>query len=206
MLTLHVTDGATLDAAAHALQAGEAIVVPTDTVYGLAAVPHDPSAVDRIYAAKGRPEQLHLPVMASSIEQVRALGVEFGPEAAALAARWWPGPLTLALGLGVRRPSWLEGRDEVAVRIPASDFLLQLIARTGVLLVTSANRHGSPTPPSSEEAADMLLAPHVTLLVDGGMLDTIPSTLVNLRTGSPVIERLGAIAADDIARVVAAAT
>ncbi len=203
MLTLPVADDATLLAAADALQAGEAIVVPTDTVYGLAAVPHDPSAVQRIFAAKGRPEQVHLPVMAASLEQVRALGVEFGAEAEVLAARWWPGPLTLVLGLGPHPAPWLQGRDEVAVRIPAHDFLLRLIALTGVLLVTSANRHGAPTPPDPQEVADMLV-PHVAMIIDGGTLATTPSTLVNVRTGGAVIERQGAIAADDIARTVAA--
>jgi len=160
--------------------------------------------VERVYAAKGRPAQLHLPVMAASLEQVQALGVEFGASARTLAARWWPGPLTMVLGFDAPRPPWLAGRDEVAVRIPAFAFLLELITRTGVLVVTSANRHGTPTPTSSQEVADML-EPHVTMLVDGGALESTPSTLVNLRAGG-VIEREGAIAAEEIERALAAAS
>ena len=76
---------------------------------------------------------MHLPVLAASLDQVRALGVAFTPAARALARPWWPGPLTLAFGFepGAPRPAWLAGRDEVAVRIPDHDFLRALLARTG---------------------------------------------------------------------------
>ena len=79
---------------------------------------------------------------------MRALGVAFTPAAAVLARRWWPGPLTWpsASTSGSERPAWLAGRDEVAVRIPEHDFLRALLERTGVLVVTSANPHGAPTP------------------------------------------------------------
>ena len=94
--------------------------------------------------------------------QVRQLGVEFPATATILSARWWPGPLTMAFGFsaGSTRPPWLIGREEVAVRIPAKDFLLALMEDTGVLLVTSANRHGEPTSTSAGEAGSQV-APHV---------------------------------------------
>ena len=151
MRTLRETDASALDAAAAALRAGEVIVVPTDTVYGLAALPDIEGAAHRIYLAKDRPAHLQLPVLAASLDQVRALGVEFTAAATTLAARWWPGPLTLAFGFSpaAARPPWLAGRDEVAVRIPQNDFLLALLRATGPLLVTSANRHGEPTPASA---------------------------------------------------------
>jgi L-threonylcarbamoyladenylate synthase len=200
MRTLGLNDPGTLAAAAAALLGGEVIVVPTDTVYGLAARPDHPDAVRRIYLAKDRPAGLPLPVLAGSLEQVRQLGVEVSASAAVLAARWWPGPLTLALGFstGSDRPHWLDGRGEVALRIPRHPFLLDLLGSTGVLLVTSANRHGSATPPTAGEAASEL-APHVTLLVDGGVLDSVPSTLVNVRGGRAVVEREGAIPAAAVA-------
>jgi L-threonylcarbamoyladenylate synthase len=196
---LHVDDSSALAAAAAALRAGEVVVVPTDTVYGLAARPDDADAVDMIYRAKHRPDRLQLPVMASSLDQVRQLGVAFTDAAAALADRWWPGPLTLAFGFSPAssRPPWLAGREEVAVRIPQHDFLLALTRLTGVLVVTSANRHGSPTPASATEAASQL-APHVGLAIDGGALDAVPSTLVNVHVARPTVEREGAIAHDDI--------
>jgi len=197
--TLHVSDEGALPAAVAALRAGEVIVVPTDTVYGLAALPEEAEAVRRVYLAKGRPGGMALPVLAASVDQVRQLGVDFGPDATRLAARWWPGPLTMAFGFSGSswRPAWLAGRDEVAVRIPDQPFLLALIRTIGVVLVTSANPHGAPTPSSADEAG-RLLAPHVPLGIDAGPLDSSPSTLINLRARPAVIEREGALSRSDL--------
>jgi L-threonylcarbamoyladenylate synthase len=186
--------------AAALLCGGGVAVVPTDTVYGLAARPDEPGAVHAIYRMKERPEGMHLPVLAASVDQVRALGVAFTPAAAALARRWWPGPLTMAFGFERQagRPTWLEGRAEVAVRIPDHDFLRALLQETGVLVVTSANRHGAPTPRTAGEAVLDLASP-VDLVVDGGTLQDIPSTLVNVGASEPTVEREGAIARDAIA-------
>jgi L-threonylcarbamoyladenylate synthase len=204
MRTLHSQDAGSLEAAAAALRAGNVIVVPTDTVYGIAALPDAEEAVQRIYVAKDRPEGMHLPVLAASLDDVHGLGVEFTPAATALAARWWPGPLTLAFGFsaGAARPRWLAGRDEVAVRIPAHDFLLGLMHLTGVLVVTSANRHGETTPASAAEAGAQL-SPHVTLVIDAGTLDSSPSTLVNVSSVAAQVEREGAIGRNEVAAVLA---
>jgi L-threonylcarbamoyladenylate synthase len=199
---LRADDPAALDAARDALASGGLVVVPTDTVYGLAARPTDPEAVRGVYRAKGRPEGMHLPVLASDVDQVRALGVTFGPLVRELAGRWWPGPLTLAFGFDPEsaRPEWLAGRDEVAVRIPDHAFLRSLLAQSGVLVVTSANPHGSPTPRTAEEVAVGRLGQSVALIIDGGPLTEIPSTLVNVAGPAAVVEREGAIPADDIVR------
>jgi L-threonylcarbamoyladenylate synthase len=176
------------------LQGGVA-VVPTDTVYGLAARPGEDAAVRTIYRLKGRPEGMHLPVLAASVDQVRALGVAFTPEADALARRWWPGPLTLAFGFEPQldRPDWLKGRVEVAVRIPAHNFLRAVVQQTGVRVVTSANPHGAPTPRTANDVADAL-GFAAELVVDGGELHDVPSTLVNVNGAAPSVEREGAIA------------
>jgi L-threonylcarbamoyladenylate synthase len=202
MLELHVDDADAAARTAAALLDGAIAVVPTDTVYGLAARPDDADAVQRIFVAKDRPAQTNLPVLASSLDQVTQLGVALSDSALALAARWWPGPLTLVFGFSpaAARPAWLDGRDEVAVRIPDHRFLLDLMADTGVLLVTSANRHGEPTAPSADEVA-RTLAPHIGVVVDGGPLTATPSTLVNLALIPAKIEREGAITAADIADV-----
>jgi L-threonylcarbamoyladenylate synthase len=193
-----------MESVATALLAGEVVIVPTDTVYGMAALPSDADAVHRIYRAKRRPPTLPLPVLASALDQVRELGVELSASALALAARWWPGPLTMALGFArdAPRPLWLGGRDEVAVRIPAHPFMLGLIERTGVLLVTSANQHGGATRPTAEEVANDLSS-DTTLIVDGGTLQSTPSTLVNVTQSDVVIEREGAIPADAITELLA---
>jgi L-threonylcarbamoyladenylate synthase len=175
------------------LQGGVA-VVPTDTVYGLAARPDEDTAVRSIYHLKGRPEGMHLPVLAASVDQVRGLGVAFTSGAEALARRWWPGPLTLAFGFEpqLERPEWLDGRAEVAVRIPAHTFLRTVLRQTGVLVVTSANRHGAPTPRTADDVAGAL-GSAVELVIDGGELQDVPSTLVNVSGTAPSVEREGAI-------------
>ena len=187
-------DAAGAREAAAALEAGNVVVVPTDTVYGLAARPSDAEAVRSVYRVKGRPAGMHLPVLAASIDQVRELGVSFTTPAAVLARRWWPGPLTLAFGFDAAhpRPAWLEGRQEVAVRIPDHRFLRGLLERTGVLVVTSANPHGAPTPRTADDVAAGL-GTAVDLVVDGGRLQDVPSTLVNVCGPRPVVEREGAI-------------
>jgi L-threonylcarbamoyladenylate synthase len=194
-------DEGALSAAVSALREGALVVVPTDTVYGLAALPGDAEAVEAVYRAKDRPGGMHLPVLAASPEQVRSLGVAFTESAQTLARRWWPGPLTLAFGFEagagagapVPRPGWLSGRTEVAVRIPDHAFVRALLAETGPLLVTSANPHGAPTPRRAEDVA-AALGRSLHLIVDGGPLTEVPSTLVNVSGAAPVLEREGAIA------------
>ncbi len=200
------TDAAGTRLAVDTLTSGGVAVLPTDTVYGLAARPTDADAVRAVYRAKGRPEGMHLPVLAASVAQVRALGVAFTPDADALAWAWWPGPLTLAFGFDqdAERPTWLAGRDEVAVRIPAHEFLRALLRETGVLLVTSANPHGAPTSRTAQDVSESLCA-HVAVVVDGGTLTDVPSTLVNVRGGEAVVEREGAISRATVAATVAGA-
>jgi L-threonylcarbamoyladenylate synthase len=197
-------DAAGSHAAAEVLRAGGVVVVPTDTVYGLAARPDDADAVRTVYRLKDRPEGMPLPVLAATLDQVRALGVEVTDAGSALADRWWPGPLTLAFGFGPgERPQWLDARDEVAVRIPDHDFVRGLLRTTGVLLVTSANPHGTPTPRAAGDVAASL-GHAVDLIVDGGELTEVPSTLVNVRAAGAVVEREGAITRAEIERVLAA--
>jgi L-threonylcarbamoyladenylate synthase len=193
-------DGQGQRVAAEWLCGGGVAVVPTDTVYGLAARPADADAVQAVYRMKGRPGGMHLPVLAASLAQVRALGVAFTPGAEALARRWWPGPLTLAFGFAVQldRPAWLDGRVEVAVRIPDHEFLRALLERTGVLVVTSANPHGAPTPRTAQDAA-ACLGSTVHLVVDGGELHDVPSTLVNVNGFEASVEREGALSRAAIA-------
>jgi L-threonylcarbamoyladenylate synthase len=128
------------------------------------------------------------------VAQVRALGVAFTSGAETLARRWWPGPLTLAFGFApqLERPAWLGGRAEVAVRIPDHDFLRALLEETGVLVVTSANPHGAPTPRTARDVAASL-GSLVDLVVDGGQLHDVPSTLVNVSGPEPCVEREGAL-------------
>jgi L-threonylcarbamoyladenylate synthase len=112
----------------------------------------------------------------------------------------------MALGFqaGLDRPDWLAGREEVAVRIPDHAFLRTLLQQTGVLVVTSANPHGAPTPLTAQDVAAGL-GPSVGLVVDGGALRDVPSTLVNVREAEPVVEREGAISRAEVAAALAEA-
>ena len=180
---------------------GGVAVVPTDTVYGLAARPADADAVRAVYRMKGRPEGMHLPVLAASVAQVRALGVAFTPGAEALARRWWPGPLTLAFGFDARaRPAGLAGRARRRwpCASPTTTSCGRSCEQTGVLVVTSANPHGAPTPRTAHDVA-AALGSSVDLVVDGGQLHDVPSTLVNVSGPEPSVEREGAISRAAIA-------
>jgi L-threonylcarbamoyladenylate synthase len=206
MKTIHTNDDDAVAQTAAVITDGGVVVVPTDTVYGLAARPVDADAVQAVFRAKGRPEGMHLPVLAATVDQVLGLGVAFGRSAELLAKWWWPGPLTLAFAfdddLSRPRPEWLSGRREVAVRIPDHAFLRAVLRETGVLVVTSANPHGAPTPRTAHDVAASL-GPSVDLIVDGGQLKEVPSTLVNVALDEPVVEREGAISKVEVAAALA---
>lgn len=182
-------DPAALDLAADALAAGEAIVLPTDTVYGLAALP---SATAPLYALKGRPESIPIAVLIESADQVVGM-VEWPDAAARLADAFWPGPLTIV----VRR----RGADDtLGLRCPDHPFVRALAGRVGPLATTSANRHGEPTPST---VTDVLAALHgsVVLAVDGGPCGGVASTVVDVTGPKVVIVRTGPISAEQVEAV-----
>jgi len=173
---------------------GGVVLLPTDTVYGLAVSPNFEASIDRLFALKRRPRNVNLPIMVSSEAELAPLGFEISEAAARLLrSPLIPGSLTLAMGFrSDYRPPWLEGRDEAAVRIPNDDRLLAVLRQTGPLLVTSANAHSAETPDNVEEILAQLDG-GPDLWVDGGTLRTTASTLVNCRVDPPVIERLGVV-------------
>lgn len=181
------------------LSAGGVVLLPTDTVYGLAVHPTFEQSVDRVYALKRRPKSMNLPIMVSSEVELEMLGFDINESARRLLqSPLIPGSLTLAMGFRTNSmPPWLEGREEAAVRIPDDNCLLSILSRTGPILVTSANLHGTETPESlSGVLAQLHGVPDIS--IDGGILHTISSTLVNCRLDPPVIERIGAVAECEI--------
>jgi L-threonylcarbamoyladenylate synthase len=178
------------------LLSGGVVALPTDTVYGLAVLPSCKPAVDRLFTLKGRPTRQNLPVMVHSEEALDSLGVDLNTAARRLfGSNLIPGALTIAMGFkSAPKATWLEGREEVAVRIPDDAQLLAVLKETGPLFVTSANAHRKPTPSNLRDVLEQLDgAPD--LAIDGGFIKTVPSTLVNCRLEPPVVEREGAIAA-----------
>jgi L-threonylcarbamoyladenylate synthase len=187
--------------AVESLRDGGVVLLPTDTVYGLACLPTSPDAVDRIFAMKQRPSDRRLPIIVADLEQgVTTLPLEWTPPAQALARAFWPGAVTIACGVQPEAGGWLSGRDEAAVRAPRHALVQALARAVGPFLMTSANRHGDATPHTMEGALGALASPPAVAL-DGGMLSGAPSTLVNVNLSEPVVEREGVVRTLDIMQV-----
>ena len=183
------------------LENGGVVLLPTDTVYGLAVSPNFDESIDRLFALKRRPRNVNLPIMVASDEELEPLGFEVSESARRLLrSPLIPGSLTLAMGFhSDYRPHWLAGRDEAAVRIPNDERLLAVLRKAGPLLVTSANAHSADTPDNVRDIlAQLDGAPDMS--IDGGTLKTTASTLVNCRVEPPVIERLGVVAESEVFR------
>jgi L-threonylcarbamoyladenylate synthase len=187
-------------AAARALRGGGVVLLPTDTVYGLACSPLHPAAVDAVYALKARPRERRLPVIVAGAPPPDELGLRFGDAAERLARAFWPGALTIVVGVAGPAPDWLADRDEVGIRAPASDIARALAADVGPYLMTSANLHGRDTPATLESALGGLRG-EPDVAIDGGSLSVVSSTVVNVNLPRPEIEREGAIASARIAEV-----
>ena len=181
------------------LENGGVVLLPTDTVYGLAVSPNFDEAIDRLFKLKRRPRNVNLPIMVASDAELEALGFEVSESARRLLrSPLIPGSLTLAMGFSSDyRPAWLAGRDEAAVRIPNDERLLSVLRKAGPLLVTSANAHSAETP---DNVADILaqLDGAPDLSIDGGTLRTTASTLVNCRIDPPAIERIGVVPESEV--------
>ena len=183
------------------LENGGVVLLPTDTVYGLAVSPNFDESIDHLFALKRRPRTVNLPIMVASDDELELLGFEISESARRLLrSPLIPGSITLALGFrSDYRPDWLAGRDEAAIRIPNDEQLLAVLRKAGPLLVTSANAHSADTPDNVQDIlAQLDGAPDLS--IDGGRLKTTASTLVNCRVEPPVIERLGVVPESEVLR------
>lgn len=187
-------------AAAAALRKGDIIGVPTDTVYGLAADPWHSGASDRLFLVKGRPRNVELPVFVAGAEQALDLTTSVTEGAARLMERFWPGPLTLVLP---RRPELDAdlGEDDatIGLRCPRHPVPLALCRVFGPYATTSANRHGSSPAVSAAQIVEEL--PGVQLVLDAGICEGEPSTVVDATGESPRLLRSGSLAWDGVIEV-----
>ena len=196
MTTYDVTTDAApgIQAAVTALQSGDLVVMPTDTVYGIAADAFSPMAVNLLLAAKGRGRDLPVPVLVGSWRTLDGLVDELGPLARRMVEKFWPGPLTLVVRAAPSLAWDLgETRGTVAVRMPLQPVALEILTQTGPLAVSSANRSGMP--PAVEVAeAERQLGGSVRVYLDGGPVgDPVPSTIVDLTGDHARVLRVGAL-------------
>jgi len=191
------TSDADYEEAAALLRSGELVAFPTETVYGLGAVALDPSAVAKIFAAKGRPSDNPLIVHVSCVEDIPALVREIPPIAEALIRAFMPGPITLVLKKNARVPDLVSaGLPTVGIRMPSHPVALRFLKKVGEgVAAPSANLSGSPSPTQAEHVY-MDLAGRIPMILDGGPCEVgLESTVVDCTGEYPVILRPGAITA-----------
>ena len=180
------------------LKAGECVVLPTDTVYGIAVLASDREAIARLQQAKGRADEFPPPVMVADIDQAWEFVAPPKPYAQRLAERFWPGGLTLILPTERTDLSLAEQTKTLGIRIPALTPLRALLRLTGPLAVSSANTHGFDPATNLEEAISQLGA-QVSLYIDGGPTPgAIPSTVVDCSGEKARILRVGLISPEEI--------
>ncbi|HET6391982.1 MAG TPA: L-threonylcarbamoyladenylate synthase [Blastococcus sp.] len=192
-----------LDAAAAALSRGELVLLPTDTVYGVAADAFTPAAVTGLLAAKNRGRTMPVPVLIGEASTLSGLVVKLPPTAHRLAEAFWPGGLTLVLE---HAPSlaWDLGDAEgtVAVRLPDDDVARDLLRRTGPLAVSSANRSGRAAATTATQAVEQL-GSHAAVVLDGGPRQgSAASTIVDCTRPVPRVLRVGALSVERLREVV----
>ena len=178
-------------AMARAIARGNVVAIPTDTVYGLACDPRDAGAVARIYEVKGRPDDLELTLLAAGAAQLHDV-VRFSDASRALTDAFWPGGLSIVLPLGGRRLAIPRRGSTLSVRVPDLAVTRALLAATGPLATTSANRHGQP-PARSAEAAARALGSSVYAVLEGGPAAGTPSTIIDCTATPPRVLREGPI-------------
>jgi L-threonylcarbamoyladenylate synthase len=193
-------DEAGIEAAAALLRAGRLVAFPTETVYGLGGDALNPAAVAAIFAAKGRPADDPLIVHLADMADLPLVAAALPPAAEALAAAFWPGPLTLVLPRAPAvPPAVTAGGDTVAVRVPAHPLAHRLIAAAGTpVAAPSANRFGHTSPTTAQHVlAD--LAGRIDGLVDGGPATIgVESTVLDLTTSVPTLLRPGGVSLEDL--------
>jgi len=179
--------------AVEVLKAGGLVAFPTDTVYGVAALPWDVAAVARLYEAKQRPPDRPIPLLLSDGDQVSRVAT-LPPQFRRLSARFWPGELTLVLFKTEAVSDAISAGPTVGVRVPDLPLARDLIRRAGgVLAVSSANLSGRLSPLTAQEVEEQL-GDRIDLIIDGGPCrGGIPSSILDCTISPPLLLRHGAV-------------
>jgi L-threonylcarbamoyladenylate synthase len=191
------TDARLVDEAVEAIEAGKPVVLPTDTVYGLCA---RPDAAAKLTRLKGRDEHQPIALLAADVDTLFDKIPELRDQATLVRALL-PGRLTLILPNPAHRYDWLTGgrRDAIGVRVPELEGAArEILERVGAVAATSANLHGGPDPRRLDEVPEEIR--EAAVIVDGGELPGVPSTVVDLSGPEPLILREGAIRGAEVLR------
>jgi L-threonylcarbamoyladenylate synthase len=188
-----------VDHAIAALGAGEPVVLPTDTVYGLCANPYSEEPVRRAYRLKGRDELQPSALLASDVDMLLECLPELRSRVGPVLRALLPGPLTLVVPNPARRYRWLTGSrpDTIGVRVPKlPEAAAEVLSRAGSMMATSANLAGGPDPARLEDVPEQILE-GCAVAIDGGELPGVPSTVIDLTGEPPKILREGAVLAGE---------
>lgn len=190
-------DPAGISRAAELLLAGELVAFPTDTVYGIGCRTGDPDALARIFSAKRRDPDKAVPWLVGTVAQVGAAGFPVDDRGARLAERFWPGALTLVLPAA-------DGSGTQAFRVPAHDVALALLAATGPLATSSANRSGEPEALDADDVAIAFAdADEPSAILDGGRVPGgVASSVLDLSGSGPRLLREGAVSRAELEAVI----
>jgi L-threonylcarbamoyladenylate synthase len=198
----------TLDTAVSALRAGQTVILPTDTVYGLCVDAYHDAPIRRLLRQKKRPKEIPVALVASDLEVILDALPELRGRAAVLARALLPGPYTLVLPNPAQRYRWLTGTrpDTIGVRVPDLPAeTREVLDAFGAVAATSANIHGGTDPARVEDIPESVLRA-AAAVIDAGPLPGMPSTVVDLTGPEPQILREGAVAAPDAMAAIARAT
>jgi tRNA threonylcarbamoyl adenosine modification protein (Sua5/YciO/YrdC/YwlC family) len=190
-------------AAVDAIEVGDLVVLPTDTVYGIAADAFKADAVQRLLDAKGRGRDMPPPVLISVVESLDALATDVPDAGRKLCEEFWPGPLTVICHAQTSL-MWDLGETQgtVALRVPDHENTRELLSRTGPLAVSSANKSGQPAALDVYDAEEQL-QDSVAVYLDGGPVrGGQPSTIVDITGDVPRLVRLGALSLEQLRAVV----
>jgi L-threonylcarbamoyladenylate synthase len=191
-----------VDAVVDALRAGKLAIVPTDTVYGLAANPYRERAVERLYRAKERDPRQPTALVAADVDMLFECVPELRGRAGTIARALLPGPYTLVLPNPGRRYRWLTGStpDAIGVRVPAVEGeAAELLRRVGAYAASSANARGGADPRTLDEVPDEIRAVAAAALDVGALVGT-PSTVLDFTAAEPRVIREGAAPSDEALR------
>lgn len=190
-MTIVAFDPKGLDVAAASLERGELVVIPTDTVYGIAARIDRPRALERLIEVKRRPKDLPIPVLVAGFDEAQSIGI-FDEHASRLARAWWPGPLTIVVGRAPGFDVELGGDGAtVGLRVPDHLVALALLERSGALATSSANVSGETTPAGIRLIAE-IFGDEVSVYVEGNPPPGgVASTVVAVQNGTLHVIREG---------------